>query len=162
MWLKLLKNIITFGGELRKDFKLLQGDYNRLHKAVHCKTNEDRLDKAILEKELEQEIKKANEARKTYESKPAKMIPIEYFNTIEPDYLRGVSEAYNSKSFRHFIYNVQQDIFGLLGQAGPDTALETLGMVKGMNFFIDRFHGAEKSYRDSMEPSNDGGEVEYD
>lgn len=167
MLLKIIINIITLGGVIRRELAelkverdniienhdKLKVERDNMHDALHSEAGKI-VDLANDKKELKLLIDQTNKVKEDYETKPTKMVPVEYFEANEPDYLRSVSEAYNSKPFRHFVYNTQQDIFAMLGQATPENALEVLGMVKGMNFFIDRFHAAEKSYRDSLTPSN--------
>jgi hypothetical protein len=96
---------------------------------------------------------KAEEIAQHYNLKPPRMVHIQSFDTIDPEYQRKIVEISKDPAFRFFLFNVQQDIFELLNNATADKASEIMGMSKGIKYLIQGLNTTIQAYTTKKEPA---------
>ena len=123
-----------------------------------------------IRKIRDNEIQNAREVAATaegivqqYSLKPPRMIHIQSYNTMDPEYQRRISEISKDSAFRYFLFNVQQDIFELLNSATADKSAEIMGMSKGIKYLIQGLNTTEQAYSSpkKAEPNNREGDQVY-
>lgn len=121
----------------------------------------------LLRKEKEQELAQARETlRKAQETHQAvlkalpRMIPITSLVSSDTEYISAITEIRKNKAFQHLVFNVRQDIVDLATAQKSENAVEIMGMLKGMDYFLSKLH--EVGTVPVAQPVDNGLEIEYD
>jgi hypothetical protein len=121
----------------------------------------------VLRKEKEKELaqardtlRRAQETHKTVMKAPPIMIPISNLVTSDTEYVNAIAEIRKNKAFQHLVFNVRQDMVDLIVAQKADSAVEIMGMLKGMDYFLVKLH--EVGTAPAQRPVDIDSEVEYD
>lgn len=145
---RLLLSVATFGGSLHSELKSMKEQRDNLHDALHNAADEEIKNQA----DLRGMINETKKAKKEYDSKAPRLVSVDYYDFNDLEYLRGVSDVYNSKYFRFFMYNLQQDIMDGLASSDTDKAIELQGTAKGLAFLNRMLSTNEESLRAVIAP----------
>ena len=101
----------------------------------------------LLRKEKEAELAQASatlrRAQETHQAvlkAPPRMIPISDMVTSDTEYVNAIAGIRQNKAFQHLVFNIRQDMVDLIVAQKADTAVEIMGMLKGMDYFLVKLH----------------------
>jgi len=79
---------------------------------------------------------------------PARMVHIQAYDPNSEEYLRKITEFAKDPAVVFFMFNIQQDIYGMLNQATDDKAVEIMGMSKGFKYLLQGLDSAVREYKE--------------
>ena len=154
MWLKIITNIFTIGGDLRRKYRNLEREIEILNERLE--------EEAKTGSALNILIEKAELAKYNYDKKPARYTLLKPFQSDSNTYQRAIQEIATNENFLFLMYTIEQDIFNMLNEANEEQATEIMGMSKGFAFVKTSVRELANAYLASMKTEENKGGVVYD